>query len=140
MADNPATPAPIDGILSELRILHLILRRTELSNHCPCGKCPRYAWCWNWYCCHSRVRFFNVIYSNYINIYLTRILHVPAAVFGQIALVTTAGASIGAYIAKKMAITGILPLSSLFLLPRTKFNNLNCTQIFPSWSLLSTVL
>jgi NAD/NADP transhydrogenase beta subunit len=35
------------------------------------------------------------------------ILHVPAAVFGQIALVTSAGAGIGAYIARRMAITGI---------------------------------
>lgn len=35
------------------------------------------------------------------------ILHVPAAVFGQIALVGGAGAALGAYISKKVAITGM---------------------------------
>jgi len=42
------------------------------------------------------------------------ILHVPAAVFAQIALVSTAGAGIGAYIARKMAITDLPQLVAAF--------------------------
>jgi NAD(P) transhydrogenase len=42
------------------------------------------------------------------------ILHVPAAVFGQIALVTTSGAAIGAYISRKMAITDLPQLVAAF--------------------------
>lgn len=39
------------------------------------------------------------------------ILPVSAAVYGQIALVMTSGAAIGAYISKRMAITGTVQLS-----------------------------
>lgn len=42
------------------------------------------------------------------------ILHVPALVYGQIAIVTTAGAAIGAYIAKRMAITDLPQLVAAF--------------------------
>lgn len=42
------------------------------------------------------------------------VLHVPAAVYGQIALVGTAGAALGAYISKRMAITDLPQLVAAF--------------------------